>query len=321
MKGKLNKQDFIFFVLVFVFLFYIQIASGFSIISDNYSVGSSSQGILGGQSENLNYSLRYSSLYSQLVGEAFNSNYTAKSGFLSVVSINVTTQNITNNVTVPSKQPSVTQSVSSGSSGILATTCNYEWVCSDWYPVPCPKEEIQKRVCVNRGTCNGSEGMPELNRSCVSSNLPLNKPLFDIFISTLPPYKSILSGDEVKFNIKLINKRDTPSLDVTFRYWIVGKNNKLIIERQDTRAIKHDDEFNIGFALPRNLEPGLYKTFVEIKYDSNKTALAQDSFEVINGKYGFLTKIILFVLLIILVLSLMMRIFIKIVGKRRRYKS
>lgn len=45
--------------------------------------------------------------------------------------------------------------------------CTFKWVCSAWYPSPCITG-IQKRICVNIGTCSGKNKIPKLTRTCTS---------------------------------------------------------------------------------------------------------------------------------------------------------
>jgi len=206
------------------------------------------------------------------------------------------------------------------SGGGPSAGCTYDWVCSEWYPEPCPADGIQKRVCVNRGTCTGKIGMPAINRTCVPEFVPPAEPLFDIFAKIPLSRKWITPGESVKANIELINLGNTTMLDVFFRYWVVNENNTLITELRETRAVSKKDKFQVEIVLPSDINIGIYKFYAEINYDENKTAMAQDSFEVVESKFqDFIRDILSFpyFLLIILLIIFIIIILIKILKKKK----
>ncbi len=163
--------------------------------------------------------------------------------------------------------------------------CDYDWICSEWYPSPCPSEGIQKRVCVNRGECAGTFGMPVLNRTCVPYLIEPAEPLFDIFLNIPTKSKWILKGDNVSFDVRLLNVGNKTTIDVSFEYLIADENKKLIAEKKETRAVGEEDEFGIEIPLPENLQEGVYKIYVQIIYDDGKVATAGDSFEIVKDTY------------------------------------
>jgi len=191
--------------------------------------------------------------------------------------------------------------------------CTYDWVCSDWYPQPCSIDEVQQRVCVNRGTCSGIVGMPNDTRECIY--IP-SEPLFDIFARVPLLKKFIGPGESLDVNIKLINLGDITPLDVYFKYWITNEDNLLITEFQETRAISEKDDFVISMELSKEIELGKYKFYVEINYDADKVAIAQDSFEIVQSKIG---KFI-FMLLLWVIIFLILFVLIFLIFKLTRYR-
>lgn len=186
-------------------------------------------------------------------------------------------------------------------------TCNYDWVCSDWYPQPCPAEEIQNRACVNRGTCTGIVGIPNDTREC--TYVP-SEPLFDIFARIPLIKKFIAPGESIDVNIKLMNLGDITPIDVYFKYWITDENNALITEFQETRAISEKGDFMISMDFPKEIKLGKYKFYVEINYDIDKTAIAQDSFEVVQSKIGkFIFMILLWIIIFLILFVVIFLIF------------
>ncbi|VVB83423.1 Uncharacterised protein [uncultured archaeon] len=175
-------------------------------------------------------------------------------------------------------------------------SCNYDWVCSGWYPNPCPSEGIQHRICVNKGSCSGTKEMSITNQTCISQIILPSEPLFDIFVNVPVQYKWITPKETFGFDVKLINKGNLTAIDVNLKYWITDKDNKLISEQQETKAISKEDEFRVRTTLPESLEAGIYKIYVQANYSSNKVALANDSFEIVGSSWKVVIKRILFFL-------------------------
>jgi len=274
-RGRLLFALFIFVAIIFAVAFPKQFTGFFILISDIFSVGSIHLGIFGDTAESLLYISTFTSDYGTFfTGDS--SDYSAHIGFFPL-------PNATSSQTESSTSTSSTSaSGSSGSSGSSASSpsCTYDWICTEWYPYYCPEEEIQNRLCVNKGTCDGILEMPETERTCLYT-IPQG-PLFDIFAKIPFGKKQVLAGGILEPEISLINVGDIKQLDVFFKYWIVNENNKLIAEVRETRAITEKDKFVLKINLPSDIKLGSYKFFVEIEYDSGKTALASDSFRVVN---------------------------------------
>ena len=212
----------------------------------------------------------------------------------------------------------ITPSAPSGAGG--GAVCNYEWVCSDWYPNPCPQNGIQQKICVNKGTCTGTEGMPNTNQTCIPEIISPSEPLFDIFVNIPIQYKWITPNQAFGFNVRLVNSGNITTTDVFLKYWITDKNNKLILEQQETRAVGKADEFEVRTLLPENLGLGLYKVYAQINYDSNRTAMSEDSFEIVNSQWDIILNDILFFLPLILV-GVVLIIILFILFKRKRKQN
>ena len=172
--------------------------------------------------------------------------------------------------------PPVTPSGGGGGGG---PTCSYDWVCTDWFPSECPASEIQERLCINKGTCNGVSEMPNQTRTCVYEH---KEPLFDIFLTIPELYKKICSGNEVKANISLQNYGRIELLDAFMTYWIVDSENHLISEVKDTRNVADEINFEISMKVPKEVLSGNYRLYAQIVYSGNKTAIAGESFNVIE---------------------------------------
>jgi len=47
--------------------------------------------------------------------------------------------------------------------------CNPDWECGNWFPITCPKSEIQTRNCTDKNYCDTLQGRPEEAKSCSRS--------------------------------------------------------------------------------------------------------------------------------------------------------
>ena len=158
--------------------------------------------------------------------------------------------------------------------------CTYDWQCTNWFPSICPESGIQERICMNKGTCTGTKGMPNQTQTC--KYLGPAEPLFDIYLTLSDKYKEVCSGDKIKANIKLENYAKVELLDAFMTYWIIDENNKLIAEYKDTRAVEKETSFNIELKIPDSTAEGTYRLYAEITYSGNKTAVTGESFEVLS---------------------------------------
>jgi hypothetical protein len=175
---------------------------------------------------------------------------------------------------VPPVIPPVTPSGGGGGGG-----CTYNWDCTNWSPYECPATGIQERICINRGTCTDTFGMPNQTQSCLYEH---KEPLFDIFLTIPAESREICAGRKINANINLENYGKIELLDAFMTYWIVDENNKLVSELKDTRSVSNEIDFNISMKIPGATLPGTYKLYAQITYLVNKTAVAGESFEIID---------------------------------------
>ncbi|MBM3234391.1 hypothetical protein FJZ19_04850 [Candidatus Pacearchaeota archaeon] len=171
----------------------------------------------------------------------------------------------------------VTPSPGGGGGG---AACYYDWQCTNWFPSICPESGTQERICMNKGSCKGTEGIPNQTQKC--EYLGPKEPLFDIYLSLEDKYKKICSENKIKANIKLENYAKVELLDAFMTYWIIDENNKLIAELKDTRAVEKSTNFDIEMKIPDSTPEGTYRLYAEITYSGNKTAVAGETFEVLS---------------------------------------
>jgi len=325
-KIKMEKKEW---TGIMLFLFLISSVSA-GIVSNDYSVGSYHTGLAGQEPTNSQYDSRFTLTYQQGSSrDAENADHISNIGWFSAPSY------CGDGTCDDDEDCSSCRSDCACASGYTCVSgvcvaeeapgnggaCYYDWVCSDWYPEPCPPNGIQNRVCVNRGTCSGTLGMPNQQRNCTPAIPPgPAEPLFDISAKIPLRYKWINPGDVIGVDIILFNLGNITTLDVFFKYWIVDENNKLITEIQETRAIGERDKFRIAMVIPPEIEIGSYKFYVQITYDLDKVAMAGDSFEVIRGEMGKYLWIILLGLIIFLVIGILILLIFKL-KKFKKSKS
>ncbi len=302
---RLFLAIFILIVACFILLFLpIYFTSLFTAESADYSVSSSSAGLASSAAESLSYSAVSNSGYQQPSANATSASYSASAGSLPPSSSSTTT--------TPSAETPSSGSTTSGGGGGGSRACTYNWICTEWYPSPCPENEIQNRLCINKGTCTGNVGIPAQDTSCIFEGF--SGPLFDIFVdipvtNKIFPLTKNFKGSALDFDVELSNKGKIEQLDVFFRYTITSENNKFIAEVRETRAIKEDGKFKASMDLPRDILPGLYKLYVEITYDDGKIAVAEDTFRVLELSPGIASyyTIIVIVIVLIMIITILIR--------------
>lgn len=188
--------------------------------------------------------------------------------------------------------------------------CSYNWDCTSWFPLECPVSEIQERICANRGTCIGIIGMPNQTQYCEYQH---KEPLFDIFLEISKGFQEICAGNKIKANVKLENYGRIEPLDAFMTYWIIDENNKLISEVKDTRNVADKIDFDIMLKIPESTSEGTYRLYVQMTYSENKTAVAGESFEVIEEDFceislyiseyiNFIIGFLIFIMLILIII-------------------
>jgi len=171
-------------------------------------------------------------------------------------------------------------SSTSSNSGEGGSGCSYDWECTAWVPSICQESKIQERICVNRGDCTGTIGMPNQTQTC--EYLGPTEPLFDIYLTLPDNSKAVCAGNKIKANIKLENYAKVELLDAFMKYWVIDKDNTLIAELKDTRAVEKETNFDIELKIPESTTQGTYRLYSEIIYNGNKTAITGESFEVLS---------------------------------------
>ncbi len=302
-------------ITILTLTFFLPLAMAFNATTSTYEVESFHQGLAGGNSTTSSYDFRFTTTYTSGNPNITTTEYKANIGWFPIITFNVIVEEEEDEE--PTPPPSGGPSGGGG-----APTCIYDWVCTDWYPQPCPESGIQERVCVNKGTCTGLVGIPEQNRTCEYLE---EEPLFDIILNIPLRYKAVLPGSKVKADVEIKNIQKIQEMDVYLKYWIIDENHTLIAEKQDTLGVEEKLNFERTLQLPKETHLGLYKFYAQITYDiDNKTAVASDSFYVTEKKYLAIflkyIKTTLYIILSIIIFLTIIFIIYKLCKKIKKRK-
>ena len=188
--------------------------------------------------------------------------------------------------------------------------CAYDWKCTNWQPLVCPKTEIQTRECTNQGTCVGVIGKPNETRKCAFEP---GKPLLDINIEIFE--KEILAGEDLIVKIQLINFGKAERTDVLLEYKITDSEGKNIFSQLESAAIETKLDLIKRISLPKDIDFGEYTLQVNAMYDG-KIASSRANFKVVKKEISQKEKIYI-TLIIVLTIILASLIYLLIRLKRK----
>ncbi len=217
---------------------------------------------------------------------------------------------------------------SSGGGSTIIERCTYNWDCTPWSVC---SNGVQRRTCVNIGTCTGIQSKPIEETTC-------SEALFDISLRL-----DDLSVDEdgsIKFNVDLTEKIGVEKIDVHVKYSIIDSDDQEIFSQIETRAVQGKLSYE-KVIDDLNLVDGNYILRTDILYGNLQRAFAEQSFIILDGRLsstitGFagegenlgkilntpLLLLILFVLIIMLILYYVFRRRMKLaVGSVLRLKG
>jgi len=183
--------------------------------------------------------------------------------------------------------------------------CTYDWDCTDWSICI---NGTQTRECTNLGTCNGTEGKPEEQKSC-------KIPLFDIKIKDI----EVTKEKTLKFNIDLFEKADYGRIEVKTKCMVIKEGEEIFSQIE---TLNVEGRLIYGKEIKElTLEDGNYILRVEIVYGEQQKAFAEQGFEVKKEKTFFEKYKIWILSAILLVLIILFIIFWKKYRKENKCKK
>ena len=106
---------------------------------------------------------------------------------------------------------------------------------------------------------------------------PVPDKLLDLKASLLTT--SVKAGQNLEFNIEMVNMGTIKGFDVSLVYNIYDQKNKLLISKEETIALVTKASTKATVAIPRRAADGTYRLEVTAKY-GGRTASAKESFSI-----------------------------------------
>ena len=135
--------------------------------------------------------------------------------------------------------------------------------------------------------------------------------------------KEILSGDNLTFNIKVLNLGRFPRYDVSLTYTISNANTgEVIYQQTETMAIETSLNFSRSIKIPEETSSGKYALKVTATYD-NETAIAAEQFTIIEKEKvkEIELQLYLFLFIVVLMIILILEFYSKAKDRKRRIKE
>lgn len=107
-----------------------------------------------------------------------------------------------------------------------------------------------------------------------------NKPLLDVSISANS--QEYVAGQDITYNIELINMGKSKRFDANIRYTIVDSSGKILKSYSETLAVETKTTSSGKIAIPRTLLPGRYNLNVVVIYGNNQKAESSYEFEIVE---------------------------------------
>ena len=93
-----------------------------------------------------------------------------------------------------------------------------------------------------------------------------SKPVFDINIQVLSQSKIVFPGDELSFEINLINLRNSGKVNIWAEYAIKDFKGNSIATKYENLSVDMQAKFRRTLLVPRDLKPGTYVVTVKVAY-------------------------------------------------------
>lgn len=144
------------------------------------------------------------------------------------------------------------------------------------------------------------------------------KPLFDVI--THIEDKTVVSGEKVTADVKLINMGDLRHFDVLFKYAIKDLQGNIITYREESLAIDEELDLTRDLEVPKETEEGQYLFYANVRYD-DVSASGTETFRVVESVIPRIVYYLISFILLILILILIILIYRKYKELQRRKKA
>lgn len=106
----------------------------------------------------------------------------------------------------------------------------------------------------------------------------------EVSMQILDDYKTVKSGEDVKFQVILKNIQETGRRDIALTYDLF-KEDSLLTTVKELKAVETQTSFIAYMTLPKDISPGVYRVRVSV----NNTVGAENSFSVVPTRTPLLT--------------------------------
>ncbi len=130
--------------------------------------------------------------------------------------------------------------------------------------------------------------------------------LFDVSVNIPAKYRNLNRGDDLFFQVNLLNLGEIGKVDVLLEYAIKDLEDKLIMKSSDSVAVETRASFSKEIVLPINIKDGDYVIFVVAKYgdsvstSSNLFSVGKKDFPAVWFWFSFV--IFLFICFVLIVI-------------------
>lgn len=146
------------------------------------------------------------------------------------------------------------------------------------------------------------------------------KSLFDVSINIPAEYKNLNQGDEVFFQVTLINLGEIGRVDLDLEYQIKDFDGNIILEFTEKVAVETQASFSKTIYLPENLNSGDYVIAVKVKHGLN-IGTASDVLSVFDKRSLILSVHAQLFIFFGIFLIILLLIFVVYELRRRKYKD
>ena len=205
------------------------------------------------------------------------------------------------------------QSITSKIEG--AESCTLRWFCSNWIPVNCTENGIQKRTCTNAGDCADDYKKPSEKRGC-EPKIPAH--LFDIKLELED--RVVYRSSDLKAWVRFENFGTEPTR-IELNYTILDEQESTVFSVK-AFAVVETEKFIVEKFEGLRLSPGKYILILNTLYNINIEDEFKKEFEVKDPRGIFNRFIFVFsVLIVIFLVARLTKIYWKIPKKRGKTKS
>ena len=134
----------------------------------------------------------------------------------------------------------------------------------------------------------------------------LKEALFDVKVSILEKFKSVLPGEEVSAEIEVFNVNNIGQVDIVVDYYIgdsnVNDNKTILAQASDTLAVEAVTSFVRSLIVPEETKAGKYFFIVDVTYKDILKTSSNAEFKVESRQVNFIQQRFKEIIIVVIVL-------------------